>query len=93
MDRISHLSVSSRLQQKAYYQMASTFQKEQTGTSIVLNAKTGFVEAMVSFPCYDPNLFTGGISKEDYAAPDIRGKQPAPLSPCYHGTLSARIAV
>ena len=63
-----HLSVSSRLQQKAYYQMASTFQKEQTGTSIVLNAKTGFVEAMVSFPCYDPNLFTGGISKEDYAA-------------------------
>ena len=63
-----HLSVSSKLQQKAYYQMASTFQKEQTGTSIVLNAKTGFVEAMVSFPCYDPNLFTGGISKEDYAA-------------------------
>ncbi len=62
------LSINSKTQQKAYYLLASNVKKQQTGVAIVMNAKTGFVEAMVSTPSYDPNLFTAGISDKDYQA-------------------------
>ncbi len=36
------------------------------GVAIVLDPRTGEVLAMVSLPSYDNNLFSGGISAEDY---------------------------
>ena len=39
-----------------------------SGAAIVLNAKTGHVVAMASYPTYDPNIWVGGISDADYAA-------------------------
>ncbi len=38
----------------------------QSAVVIVMNPKTGEILAMVSLPSYDNNLFTGGISQEDY---------------------------
>ncbi|MDY7041188.1 MAG: penicillin-binding protein 2 [Chloroflexota bacterium] len=38
----------------------------QSAAVIVMNPKTGEILAMVSLPSYDNNLFTGGISHEDY---------------------------
>ena len=38
------------------------------GAAVVMDVKTGDVLALANYPSYDLNLFTGGISDEDYAA-------------------------
>ncbi|MBR3295529.1 MAG: hypothetical protein IKI62_04710 [Clostridia bacterium] len=38
----------------------------EAGAAIVIEVKTGNVLALVSYPSYDLNLFTGGISEEKY---------------------------
>ena len=40
----------------------------ESGAVVVLDVQTGDVLAMASYPSFDLNLFTGGISDEDYAA-------------------------
>ncbi len=37
------------------------------GAVVVLNARNGEVLSMASFPTYDPGIFSGGISPEDWA--------------------------
>jgi penicillin-binding protein 2 len=39
-----------------------------SGVAIVMNPQTGEILAMVSLPSYDPNLFIGGISSDEYQA-------------------------
>ena len=36
------------------------------GAAVVINVKTGEILAMASFPNYNPSLFVGGISQENY---------------------------
>jgi penicillin-binding protein 2 len=47
------------------------------GTAIALDPRTGEILAMVSHPSYDPNLFAGGISPQDYAT--LRDNPDKPL--------------
>ncbi|MFH1085094.1 MAG: penicillin-binding protein 2 [Chloroflexota bacterium] len=50
--------------------------KSAVGVSIVMDPRTGEVLAMVSLPSYDNNLFSGGISYEDYAALSSDRRRP-----------------
>ncbi|MHB1315834.1 MAG: penicillin-binding transpeptidase domain-containing protein [Christensenellales bacterium] len=61
------LSIDASLQQLAYDTMKSELLEGQSAVTIVMNPKTGFVEAIASYPSYDPNDFIGGISKEKWA--------------------------
>lgn len=42
------------------------YNKAQSGAVVVLDAKNGDVLAMASYPDYDPNLFSRGITKKEF---------------------------
>jgi penicillin-binding protein 2 len=46
------------------------------GAAIVIEAGTGRVVAMASYPTYDPTLFVGGISSKEYSALSTAPGQP-----------------
>ncbi len=60
------LTIKPKLQKIAYDSLSEflDIEAEETGVAIVLDASTGYVEAMASYPSYDNNLFTFGISQQ-----------------------------
>ena len=62
------LTIDSDLQSRAYYSMHDNLTTAQSGVAIVMDYSTAAVHAMVSYPSFDPNLFSYSISTEDYKA-------------------------
>lgn len=60
------LTINHDLQQRAYYALSSNLLENQTGTSVVMDPTTGFVQAMVSLPSFDANIFSFPVSDEVY---------------------------
>lgn len=56
-----HLSIDIALQRAMVEAFAG-----QHGAAVAIDPKTGEILAMVSLPSFDPNLFVGGISFNDY---------------------------
>lgn len=55
------LTIDSELQEAAWSAMGN-----RTGAVAVLDPRNGAVLALISSPSFDPNLFNGGISREDW---------------------------
>lgn len=71
------LTIDAKLQKVAEDALKSNIEKiknggfgkkynAEGGSVVVLDVKTGEVRAMASFPDYDPNVWVGGISSENY---------------------------
>lgn len=73
-----HLSVKMNLQRRAEEVIHSVVYDDSiSGTVIVLNPTNGAVQAMVSFPGYDPNDFSrGALDDEAWAAMEKDPKTP-----------------
>ncbi|RBP70064.1 penicillin-binding protein 2 [Alkalibaculum bacchi] len=62
----------------------------KSGAVVALNVKTGAVLALASYPDYNPNLFTNGISSEDWNKLNVLVNDPLYPKPLYNNaTLSA----
>ncbi|MDR0839962.1 MAG: hypothetical protein LBN26_01035 [Christensenellaceae bacterium] len=62
-----HLGINMALQKRLDFILQCELMDEATGGAVVvMNPKTGRIEAMSSWPSYDLNLFARGISSSDY---------------------------
>ncbi len=61
-----------------------TISYSQAGAAVVMEVKTGNLLTLASYPSYDLNLFTGGISEEDYQA-----LLDTPGSPLFNNAISS----
>lgn len=62
------LNIDSQLQKKIFDSLSGVLEKEglKAGAAVALDPRNGAVLAMVSVPSFDNNLFTKGISSEEY---------------------------
>lgn len=68
------LSINLALQRRAEKALART---GRPGAFVAVDADTGDILAMVSYPSFDPNLFTGGISTTAYR--ELADRDDAPF--------------
>lgn len=75
-----YLTIDARLQKAAFKALG-----KNSGAVVALDPETGGVLAMVSKPSYNPNLFVGGISYNDY-----NQLLNNPRNPLYHRAIQGQ---
>lgn len=65
------LTIDSSIQNVLYWQL-----KDDVGTAVAMNSKTGEVLALVSTPAYDPNDFVMGMSNDKWKMLNEDAKKP-----------------
>lgn len=72
-----HLTIDVGIQKQVEASMALNMLEGQRGCAIVLDSKTGDVDALASFPTFDPNIFLKGVSNDAWSKlNDPKGGQP-----------------
>ncbi|MFA6190101.1 MAG: penicillin-binding protein 2 [Candidatus Staskawiczbacteria bacterium] len=63
------LNIDAELQTRIYNSLADSIKKMggKKGAAVAMDPRTGAVLALVSYPAYDDNAFSGGISQEEYS--------------------------
>lgn len=72
------LNIDSGLQKAVYDSLAQSIKNvgAKRGAAVALNPNTGAVLALVSYPSYDNNIFSAGVSKKDFDALISNPNQP-----------------
>jgi penicillin-binding protein 2 len=72
------LNIDGGLQKKVYESLEKNIKNvgAKKGAAVALDPRTGAVLALVSYPAYDNNVFSGGISKKDFEILNSNPNQP-----------------
>ena len=64
------LNIDANLQKKVYDSLEKSIKNlgSKKGAAVALNPQTGAILALVSYPSYDDNMFSQGISQADFSA-------------------------
>lgn len=64
------LNIDAKLQQATYQALEKSIKNigSKKGAAVAINPKTGAILALVSYPSYDNNIFSGGVSRADFNA-------------------------
>ena len=54
----------------------SPIQFAEVGAAVIMNVQSGAILSLASFPSFDPNIFTGGLTDEEYAVLRDDGRNP-----------------
>jgi penicillin-binding protein 2 len=67
------LNIDEDLQKIGYQELAA---KQKNGAVVAIDPRTGAVLALVSYPAYDPNMYVGGISRNDLKTLNADTRKP-----------------
>jgi len=72
------LNIDADLQKKTYEALEKSIKNigSKKGVAVAIDPRTGAVLAMVSYPAYDDNVFSQGISQKDFDALQNDSNQP-----------------
>ena len=72
------LNINAGLQERIYNALGKSLENvgAKKGAAVAMDPRTGAVLALVSYPSYDNNLFSGGISREEYDILQNNPNQP-----------------
>lgn len=81
------LNIDVDLQKKIYDSLEKSIKNigAEKGAAVALDPRNGAVIALVSYPAYDNNVFSGGISSEDFAK-----LQNDPYQPFFNRAIAAK---
>lgn len=97
------LTIDYELQRKAEEALANTIKDLQkgkggrrapnakSGAVVAIDVNTGGILALTSYPSYDPNLFSKGISSEDWKELNILTNDPLYPRPLYNNATMAAL--
>lgn len=72
------LNIDANLQKLLYDSLGENLKKmgAQKGAAVAMDPRTGAILGLASYPSYDDNLFSGGISQQEYGALQDDPNQP-----------------
>lgn len=81
------LNIDSDLQKKVYESLEKSIKNigAKKGAAVALNPKTGAVLAVVSYPSFDNNIFSAGVSRLDFEK-----LQNSPYQPFFNRAISSQ---
>jgi penicillin-binding protein 2 len=91
LQRAAEQSLQQTLKQIQDGELGEKYVNAKAGAVVAIDVNNGAVLAMASSPSYDPNIFSTGISSEDWLALNPQTDNPMAPRPMYNNAIQAAL--